>query len=289
ILILIVVLSALLQTWGSSKAMAAIPGMAKCLRLLICGGLLTRNKASKILLTGKDRMVSLNLSYARKQFLLKVISNMIMSLEPTGEEQEKFRANFKVMSCSFSAFEDSTNCFLSWMYEMLDLIIAQWRTGENFQQDFLESLVKKYNKHGCIGEDDDKLTEAQLKDNILTLLVAGHYTTAAALTWLIKFLEEIPAALECLRVRMFNVIFCTECCKQNLSDLQEEHREVQGGGSCLTWSVVNNMAYTNKAICETLRIATILPWFQEKLHETSQLMVESTRPPTLTSGTKLNE
>lgn len=37
------------------------------------------------------------------QFSLKVISNMIMSLEPTGEEQEKFRLNFKIMSRSFAA------------------------------------------------------------------------------------------------------------------------------------------------------------------------------------------
>lgn len=37
------------------------------------------------------------------QFTLKVIGNMIMSLEPTGEEQEKFRANFKLISSSFAS------------------------------------------------------------------------------------------------------------------------------------------------------------------------------------------
>lgn len=37
------------------------------------------------------------------QFTLKVIGNMIMSLEPTGAEQEKFRANFKVISSSFAS------------------------------------------------------------------------------------------------------------------------------------------------------------------------------------------
>lgn len=37
------------------------------------------------------------------QFTLKVIGNMIMSLEPTGEEQEKFRANFKLISASFAS------------------------------------------------------------------------------------------------------------------------------------------------------------------------------------------
>lgn len=46
----------------------------------------------------------LNLSdYSFLQFTLKVIGNMIMSLEPTGEEQEKFRTNFKIISGSFAS------------------------------------------------------------------------------------------------------------------------------------------------------------------------------------------
>lgn len=37
------------------------------------------------------------------QFTLKVIGHMIMSLEPTGEEQEKFRSNFKIISSCFAS------------------------------------------------------------------------------------------------------------------------------------------------------------------------------------------
>lgn len=83
---------------------------------------------------------------------------------------------------------------------MLDSIISRRRSGKSIQQDFLESLIIKHTK-GADGEDnEDKLTDTQLKDNILTLLVAGHDTTTAALTWLIKFLGENPAVLEQLRV-----------------------------------------------------------------------------------------
>lgn len=86
------------------------------------------------------------------------------------------------------------------MYEMLDSTIARRRSGQDFQQDFLESLLMKHSREAD-GEDDvNKLTDKQLKDNILTLLVAGHDTTTAALTWLIKFLEENPVVLEQLRV-----------------------------------------------------------------------------------------
>ncbi|KAK4722181.1 hypothetical protein R3W88_012414 [Solanum pinnatisectum] len=196
-----------------------------------------------------------NLSdYVFLQFTLKVIGNMIMSLEPTGEEQEKFRTNFKIISGSFASlpFKVPGTAFYRGiqardrMYAMLDSIIDQRRSGETIKQDFLQSLVKKHGKDAPEGDDDDKLTDKQLKDNILTLLVAGHDTTTAALTWLLKFLQENPAVLERLR---------------------EEHREIQARKQDtldLTWSEVNNMPYTAKVISETLRMATILPWFSRK-------------------------
>ncbi|GMY29380.1 abscisic acid 8'-hydroxylase 3-like [Fagus crenata] len=278
---------------------------------------MTGREASKILLTGKDGMESLNLFYTGKQvlgpasllqttgeahkrlrrliaeplsndglknyfqfmntlaiqtldqwpgrkvlvleeastFTLKVIGNMIMSLEPIGEEQEMFRANFKQISSLFASlpFKIPGTAFhrgikaRDRMYAMLDSIISSRRNGEGFQQDFLESLIIKHSKKADGGDEEDKLTDTQLKDNILTLLVAGHDTTTAALTWLIKFLGENPAVLEQLR---------------------EEHMKIQASkkvGEYLTWSEVNKTPFTTKVINETLRRATILPWFPRKV------------------------
>ncbi|CAI9259198.1 unnamed protein product [Lactuca saligna] len=188
-------------------------------------------------------------------FTLKVIGNMIMSLEPEGEEQEKFRDYFKIISSSFASlpFNIPGTAFYrgmkarDGMFEMLDTIIARRRNGSDMKQDFLGSLIKKHGKEGSEGKDDDeKLTDAQMKDNILTLLIAGHDTTTAALTWLVKFLGENHAALDQLR---------------------EEHMEIRSkrkSGSNLTWSEVNNMPYTAKVVSETLRRATILPWYSRK-------------------------
>lgn len=87
------------------------------------------------------------------------------------------------------------------MYAMLDSTISKRRSGRGgFQQDFLESLIMKHSKGEGDEDNKDKLTDQQLKDNILTLLVAGHDTTTAGLTWLIKFLGENPTVLEQLRV-----------------------------------------------------------------------------------------
>nr|GME15010.1 abscisic acid 8'-hydroxylase 3-like [Ipomoea batatas] len=274
---------------------------------------MTGREAGKILLTGKDGIVSLNLFYTGQQvlgptsllqqtgeahkrlrrliadplsvdglkkyfqfinglaihtldnwagrevlvleeastFTLKVIGNMIMSLEPSGQEQEKFRANFKLISSSFASlpFKLPGTAFYRGikardrMYAMLDSVIAERRSGESIHQDFLESLIRKKGKEWS----EDKLSDAQLKDNILTLLVAGHDTTTAGLTWLIKFLGENPAVLECLRKEHMDIIASRD------------------GTSTLTWAEVNNMPYTLKVISETLRMATILPWFSRKV------------------------
>ncbi|CAN6280670.1 unnamed protein product [Urochloa humidicola] len=272
---------------------------------------MTGREAAKILLSGKDGVVSLNLFYTGKQvlgptsllttngeehkklrrligeplsidalkkhfdfindlavqtldtwpgrkvlvleeassFTLKVIANMLVSLEPEGEEQLKFRANFKVISSSFAslplkvpgtAFHRGLKA-RNRMYAMLDSVISKRREGGEVKSDFLQTLLRKH-----AGDDADKLTDSQLKDNILTLLVAGHDTTTAGLTWLVKFLGENPDVLEKLR---------------------EEHlgiRERLNGTSHLRWSDINNMPYTNKVMNETLRRATILPWFSRK-------------------------
>ncbi|CAK9309730.1 unnamed protein product [Citrullus colocynthis] len=340
----------LVRSWGWPKAMEEIPGnlgwpvIGETLSFIsefsspagICSFMINRQKrfgkvfktsvlgrlmvfmtgsdAAKILLTGKDGMVSLNLFYTGKQvlgqssllqtngeahkrlrrligeplsvdglrkyfqfinnlaietldewsgrtifvldeastFTLKVIGNMIMSLEPKGEEQEKFRDNFKIISSCFSSLPlniPGTAFYRGMkarkrMFEMLDLIIAKRRSGEIWQQDFLDSLIMKHNKAGR-ESDEEKLTDAQLKDNILTLLIAGHDTTTAALTWLIKFLGENPNVLEQLRI---------------------EHQQIQEKrkGENLTWADVNNLPYTAKVLSETLRRATILPWYSRK-------------------------
>ncbi|KAL8146350.1 hypothetical protein AgCh_004187 [Apium graveolens] len=119
-------------------------------------------------------------------------------------EQDKFRTNFKSISSSFASLPLKLPGLLmiearDRMYAMFDSIISKRRSGKSEHQDFLESLIQKHTKNDWGEDQDDKVTDKQLKYNILTLLVAGHDTTTAALTWLIKFIAENPDVLERLR------------------------------------------------------------------------------------------
>lgn len=228
------------------------------------------------------------------QFTLKVIANMLVSLEPEGEEQEKFRANFKVISSSFAslplkvpgtAFHRGLKA-RNRMYAMLDSVIARRRSRREGEaaapSDFLQTLLRKH-----AGDEADKLTDAQLKDNILTLLVAGHDTTTAGLTWLVKFLGENPDVLDKLRVSLSVPVRQAQFHLKLYVWLQEEHLEIKGrlnGSSRLRWSDVNNMPYTNKVMNETLRRATILPWYSRKAAQDFSIDGQWQRRPHRTGG-----
>lgn len=51
----------------------------------------------------------------------------------------------------------------------------------------------------CRGEDGQGLSDAELHDELLTLLFAGHETTATALTWALYWLHRHPEVLQRLR------------------------------------------------------------------------------------------
>jgi hypothetical protein len=51
----------------------------------------------------------------------------------------------------------------------------------------------------CRGEDGEGLSDAELHDELLTLLFAGHETTATALTWALYWLHRQPEVLQRLR------------------------------------------------------------------------------------------
>jgi len=72
--------------------------------------------------------------------------------------------------------------------------IAERRAaGESDRDDILSLLL------AARDEDGNALTDAELRDELMTLLLAGHETTATALAWTIERLVRTPRVLERLR------------------------------------------------------------------------------------------
>jgi cytochrome P450 len=79
--------------------------------------------------------------------------------------------------------------------ELLHREIAERQAAENVEEreDILSMLVAA--RH----EDGSPMSEAEVRDELLTLLVAGHETTATSLSWAVERLVRHPEKLERLR------------------------------------------------------------------------------------------
>lgn len=83
--------------------------------------------------------------------------------------------------------------------ERFETIIARRRSGNEVGEDFLQSMLQR-----DAYPADEKLQDSEIMDNLLTLIIAGQTTTAAAMMWSVKFLDENKHVQNRLRVRILN-------------------------------------------------------------------------------------
>jgi cytochrome P450 family 135 len=82
--------------------------------------------------------------------------------------------------------------------ELLRELIAERRAaGDTAERDDVLSMLVEA-RH----EDGSPMSEAEIRDELLTLLVAGHETTANALSWAVERLVRHPEKLERLRAEV---------------------------------------------------------------------------------------
>ncbi|KAL5721848.1 hypothetical protein ACHQM5_005440 [Ranunculus cassubicifolius] len=102
------------------------------------------------------------------------------------------------------------------------------------QQDLITSLISD-----TYGEDNSKLSEMEIIDNIIFVMVAGHDTSATLLTLMIRLLANDPT--------IYTLVL-------------KEHEVIskrKSPGEILTWDDICQMNYTWKVALETLRIIPV--------------------------------
>jgi len=73
------------------------------------------------------------------------------------------------------------------LYAIVDELIAKRRRQASTENDLLTMLLQARNE-----ETDEGMNDQQVRDEVLTLMVAGHETTANALSWTLMLLSQHP-------------------------------------------------------------------------------------------------
>ncbi|PUZ64400.1 hypothetical protein GQ55_3G141100 [Panicum hallii var. hallii] len=119
--------------------------------------------------------------------------------------------------------------------------------------DFLQSLLLRSQQQQAGTDDEALLTDEQILDNILTLIIAGQVTTATAVTWMVKYLADSRDFQETLR------------------SVQLELAPKQHQDSPLTLQHLSSMELAYKTVKESLRMASIVSWFPRVALEDCQV------------------
>ncbi|CAN6336557.1 unnamed protein product [Urochloa humidicola] len=125
--------------------------------------------------------------------------------------------------------------------------------GGDGDMDFLQSLLVRSQDQQQPENDEALLTDEEILDNILTLIIAGQVTTATAITWMVKYIADDRDFQETLR------------------SVQLELAPKQGQDSPLTLQDLNSMDLAYKAVKESLRMASIVSWFPRVALEDCQV------------------
>lgn len=116
---------------------------------------------------------------------------------------------------------------------MLSQLIEERRDSQETHQDMLSCLMRS-------DENRHKLTDAEIIDQIITILYSGYETVSTTSMMAIKYLHDHPRVLQELR-------------KEHLAIRERKNPE-----DPIDWNDLKSMRFTRAVIFETSRLATIV-------------------------------
>jgi cytochrome P450 len=134
------------------------------------------------------RAEAVNLSDDTSELTLEIVLRSIF-----GNDLARLEAQFGANPFEVVAKEQNRDLKFAFRFRSLTKLVAELidrrrRTGEE-HFDFLSMLMASRDR-----ETDEAMSDKELIDEVLTLIVAGHETTAAALTWTWYLVSQHPDA-----------------------------------------------------------------------------------------------
>lgn len=130
------------------------------------------------------------------------------------------------------------------MQAMVNRIVTKCRQEKESSASLIQMLI-----HSVDEETNQQMTEQQVFDEVMTIVMAGYETTATALTWLCIALEQHPEVLEKLRAEIAQVL----------------------GTRQPSFEDVPRLTYTLQAFLEVMRMYTVIPFLPRALNKADQL------------------
>jgi len=124
-------------------------------------------------------------------------------------------------------------------------IIAARRSSAERQTDLLQMLIDAVDEEG----DGGGLTDKELRDQLVTLFLAGHETTSHALTWTLYCLAENPRAERALHEELDRVL----------------------GDRDPTYEDLGRLPYTEQVVHESMRLYPPVYSVARKAHEDTEI------------------
>jgi cytochrome P450 len=108
---------------------------------------------------------------------------------------------------------------------VVERMIEERRATKNYGNDLLGILLE-----ASAADDGDFMTRELLRDEVITLMLAGYESTATMVAWAIFFLSQHPQHLETLRNEVDSVLAGRDPAAEDLKHLEYTRRVIQEVG-----------------------------------------------------------